>query len=158
MLSLIPWYYRLLALIVAAGALWGVGWYYGHKSGKAAGEADLAHFRASVETAAAAAAVHTQQVIAAQQEVTQNVASDYEKKLAALRARPASVRVEYRADGSTVAALPGASCSPDGRPADAVPAAVTKADFDQLYQASAETTQQLVSLQAWVREQQAAFP
>lgn len=157
-MSLIPWWLKLLVLAAIVGGLWGTGYYQGHKSGKASGEADLAAFRASVETAAAAAAVHTQQVIANQEKVSADISSDYEKKLAALRARPASVRVEYRANGSTIAALPSPACIPDGRPADAVPAAVTKADFDQLYQASAETTQQLVSLQSWIREQQAAFP
>lgn len=159
MLSLIPLPYRLLALGIALLALFGSGYYYGHRAGKAAGEADLAHFRASVETQAAAAAAHTQQVIAQQEKINADTSSDYEKKLAALRSRlgPAGVHVDVRPDGSTIAALSCSTGGTDGPAANPV-SAVPKSDFDQLAELSAETTQQLVSLQSWVREQQATLP
>lgn len=159
MLSLIPWWLKLAVLAAIAGGLWGTGYYQGHKSGKAAGEADLAHFRAAVETQAAAAAVHTQQVIAQQEKVSADISTDYEKKLAALRRSfgAGGVRIDQHPDGSQIAQLSCAPASVNGIPADPVPA-VSRADFDQLSELSAETTQQLVSLQAWVREQQAAFP
>ena len=159
MFSLIPLPYRLLALALAAAALFGSGWFKGHASGRAAGEADLAAFRASVEVAGAKQAAHTQEVIAQQEAVNVKISSDYEGKLAALRARYSSLQqsAATRPDGSAVPALSCPAPGTDGRPANPV-SAVARADFDQLAGLAAQTTQQLVSLQDWVRQQQAAFP
>lgn len=154
-MSLIPWWLKLLVLVAIVGGLYGGGYYHGHKTGKASGEAELASFRASVETAATKQAVHTQQVIAQQEKVSADISSDYERKLGALRAR--GVRVEYRPDGSAVPSLSCPPAGPDATAANPVPA-VLRADFDQLTELAGETTQQLVSLQDWVRQQQAAFP
>lgn len=162
-MSLIPLPYRILAILALLAGLFGSGYYEGHKQGKASGEADLAAFRASVEVAAAKQAAATQATIAKQEQVNESVASDYQQKLAAIRTQYSSVQhVDIGPGGRPIAALSCPSGRIDGTAADLVPApaveAVSKADFDQLSGLAAQTTQQLLSLQSWVLEQEGAFP
>ena len=159
MLSLIPWYCRWLAIAALGAALFGYGYLRGHEAGKAAGEADLARFQASVAAEGAKAAAHTQQVIANQEAINVKISTDYQHQLAALRAR---VQQPTRADGSQIPVISETACRTDAGTANPVPAQtvelVPKADYDQLRSDAAVTTLMLVKLQQWATEQQAAFP
>lgn len=159
-LALIPavvW--RWGAILALGAALFGYGYLRGHEAGKAAGEADLAHFRALVEDQATRQAQRTAQITAQQEAVSVQTVSDYRQQLAALRARGVPIT---RPDGSPVPEVSCPARGPDGTPADPVPApaveAVSKADFDQLAGLAAQTTLQLVKLQDWIRQQQALVP
>lgn len=104
-------------------------------------------FKADVEAKGFAQEQHTKTVVAAQQQKTKEVQDDYAKKLAGLRsyyARRLRDATAHSGSGQ-VPPVPIASV-----PVDATPA------YIELAGACAETTQQLVSLQEWVRQQQAA--
>ncbi len=88
--------------------------------------------------------------------ITDALAKDYARKLAALP-KFGGVRQPTNPGGGEVAVLSAAACKPDGAAANPVPA-VSLADFDQLANLTAQTTVQLIGLQDWVRQQQAAFP
>jgi len=109
-----------------------------------------AHDTLEQEKKVAAVEAKTERTIAAQKSITKGVADEYETRLAAVRDHFATW-VPIGPRGSKVSALSCPSGGTDARSTDAVSAA----DYGALQLACAETTQQLVSLQEWVRKQQA---
>lgn len=153
LLSAIPLWGRLLAVIALLGGIWLHGY---HKGGQGPKEA-LAAFKAQVQAVGDAQEAKTAKIIADQKEITKNAAQTYAGKLAALKRD--GVRL-VNPGGGEIAQL---SCGPtrtDGPAADALPpvAAVPEKDFTELAGLAAQTTLQLLGLQDWVRQQQAAFP
>ena len=126
------------------------------------------HYRAVIaknDLAAASALAQAQQkvivAIKQQQEITNQTASDYETKIAEIRKKYAddigghvaagadSVRVDKPFDAASVRAIP----KPSGKSNDAAACYRLSA---QLRQAAELQTQQLISLQEWIRSQQNA--
>lgn len=158
-LALIPWWGRLLAVIALLGGIWGHGAYTGNRWEKGkfdALQAEYTGFKASVKATGDAQEAKTAKIIADQKEITKNAAQTYAGKLAALKRD--GVRL-VNPGGGEIAQL---SCGPartDGTATDALPpvAAVPEKDFTELAGLAAQTTLQLLGLQQWIREQQAAW-
>lgn len=113
-----------------AGAF--VGWGYEHEK--------LVKYQAHVEELAAAQKRVTDEINESNKRKTKEVASDYEKRIAAIRSTYGRV---YN-NGSGL--MPGQTCAAqalDGRPS-----------YPVLAEQCAETTQQLISLQQFIRETQ----
>lgn len=158
LLSLVPWWGRIVTLLALAAAIWGHGFYTAHHRDAAkydALQAEYSGFKGNVAALGKAAEAHTAQVEAKQKEITDALAKDYAAKLARLP-KFGGVRQPTKPGGGEIAQLSCTPASINGPAADAV-SAVAQADFDTLANLAAQTTQQLVSLQGWVREQQAAF-
>lgn len=161
LLGLIPFWARILAVLALVAAVWGHGAWtgYHHEHGKTvAVQAAFELFKAETEQIGKAQAEQTAKVIANQKEITDATIQDYVRRLAALP-RFGVQHPPSHPDGSPVAEISSATACLDGRPSDAVPAQalVAESDLTELANLAAQTTQQLVSLQAWIREQQAAW-
>lgn len=96
-------------------------------------------YRASVVAAGEAQNKQTEQTIAHHKQIAQSVKEDYETRIAAIRAA-------YRVRPSNSGLMPPASC-----PAGDSNAATS---YDILALQCAETTQQLISLQEFIKETQ----
>ena len=99
-------------------------------------------FKSEVERLGKEAQVKVNKEIERQKKVTKDVSSDYETRLNLLRDTYARLR-DQRSGGNGLSAIPNAPRSLDEIPADSIPLAGI----------CAETTQQLVSLQEWVKAQ-----
>jgi hypothetical protein len=148
LLTLVPWWARLVAVIAIFTSVFGYGYVKGLKSG----EERLADYEAKQATLAAQVQVANAKVVSNQKEVTTNVSKDYETRLAALRARFASVQ-HAGSPGSPVPAVSVAASCVDGSAADGV----SLERFQQLEADAAQTTLELVELQAWIQRQQTLF-
>jgi hypothetical protein len=148
LLGLVPWWARLVAVLAVAATLFGYGYVKGLKSG----EERLADYEAKSAQLAAQQQVATAKTVAAQKEVTNNVSQDYAARLAALRAGFIGLR-NAGAASSAVPAVPATASRVDGNAADGV----SLERFEQLEADAAETTLELVELQAWVQRQQVLF-
>lgn len=158
MLSLIPIWGRIVALLALVAAIWGHGFYTAHHRDAAkydALQAEYSGFKGNVAALGKAAEAHTAQVEANQKGITDALAKDYARRLAAI---PRSVRQPNRADGSQI---PTFSCSPAGAStgaADSVPIeSVPKSDYDALRHDASVTTLMVLKWQDWYLEQAAAF-
>lgn len=150
MISIIPWWGRILAIAALATALCGYGWLKGREGA----EKQLAVFQARVEAAGQAQGAHTAQVIKTQKGITDEISTDYAGKLAALRTHYVAGVPVPRPGGGIVPTLSCAPAVADAGTPNPVPvAAVSQADFDELAGRAAETTLMLVGLQAWVSGQ-----
>ena len=146
LLNLVPWWGRILAIVAILVAAAGFGAVKMHSHDQVKYEAlqlEYAAFKADVTAKGQAQEAHTAIVVAAQQQKTKEVSNDYAKKLADLRSYYSKrLRNATRPRSSQVPSVPQSPL-----PVDATPAYV------ELAGACAETTQQLISLQEWVREQ-----
>jgi hypothetical protein len=138
-----PW------VIVAGMALFASGVLSGLKVGSLRMDA----YEAKVAAVGAKQAADTAVRIANQKAITEGVRHDYEGRVRVLRSRYATW-VPIRPDGGAVSTVPDCAASPDGRPADLVPLA----EYRTLGGLCAETTQQLISLQEWIRAQEKNSP
>jgi len=143
MISLIPIAYRwgIVALVAAAFG----GWCY--TRGLLHGERELEAFREAVAVEGAKQAEHNLELVNRQQAITQRVSNDYQAKIAALQRKYASW-VPVRPDGGEVSRVSCSAESADAKPPDLV----SVADYRTLAELCAQTTQQLVSLQGWLKE------
>lgn len=158
MFALIPLWLRALALLALVAAVWGHGAYTGyshsHKQTVAVqGQFDA--FRATVAAEGRAAEQRAAKITADQKGITDALTQEYARRLAALP-KFGGLHQPTNPGGGEIAILSCAATGPNAATAEPVPA-VAQADFDTLANLAAQTTQQLVSLQDWVREQQAAF-
>lgn len=157
MFALIPLWLRALALLALVAAVWGHGAYTGNgwKQGKLdALQSQYDTFKANVAAEGRVAEAHTAEVTKQQKEITDALTAEYARRLAALP-KFGGLRQPVRPDGS---AVPEVSCPAPGPHAAAADTVfVAQADFDTLATLAAQTTQQLISLQDWLRQQQAAF-
>lgn len=125
---------RIIGIALVVVGLFGFGYYRGHHAVQVKFDA----YKADVEAAAEEQKKHVEAVTAQQQQITQGVKNDYEKRLADLRAY-----YRLRPNGSSVLPkLPNATSGTDAASSNDLP-----------YQC-AITTEQLVTLQKWVNEQQ----
>jgi len=99
-------------------------------------------FKAEVESVAKVQEAKVESIKKQQELVTKGIANEYEAKIAALRNYYKSTSVWNNPGSSKV---PGLSPAPSA--ADVI------ASYNQLAGSCAETTQQLVSLQDWLKEQ-----
>jgi hypothetical protein len=99
-------------------------------------------FKSEVERLGKEAQVKVNKEIERQKKVTNDVSSDYEKRLNYLRDTYNRLR-DQRSSGNGLPPIPNAPRSVDEIPPDSIPLAGI----------CAETTQQLVSLQEWVKAQ-----
>lgn len=105
-------------------------------------KAEYESFKTQVRVVGEAQEARTKAEVKRQQEVTKNVEADYSKRLTKLRADYARLR-DSRSSGRDLSGLSIPPASVDAIPADAIPLAAI----------CAETTEQLVSLQEWVKGQ-----
>lgn len=110
----------------------------------------VADYRAAAEQARADAEQRRADAIAEQQRITDETATDYERRITDLRARYDSMREQAAADSSSAGvgnmpAIPDATCQPD--------AAALNRGFLEILQAADENTERLIGLQVWVRGQ-----
>lgn len=158
LLSLVPWYYRLLALLALAAALVGFGFVKGldyasdqtAKTERAALQTIIVVERKQASQVASAAAAHE-----AKRAETRTIYKTIEKEVIryvqtvppACQLSAGWVRLH---DAAALSAVPAAPSEPDAQPSGFT-------DVDGLvtvvgnYEACNETRQQLVDLQAWLR-------
>lgn len=117
----------ILGGIFLAGASF--GWYFPHRA--------LVEYKTSVEVAAKAQEEKVKSIRSQQELVTKGIQNEYEAKLSAIRAYYGGM---HNSSSGAMPSLSNPSAGINGSPAD------------QLL-ACAATTQQLVSLQEWVKEQ-----
>ena len=145
-LSAIPLWGRLLVVGLVLVAAAGFGAVKMHAHDQLAYErlqGQYSNFKADVAAKGFAQEQHTKTVVAAQQQKTKEVSSEYDKKLAGLRSYYSKRLRDATSTGSgQLSPLPITAVSVDATPA-----------YIELAGACAETTQQLVSLQAWVLAQ-----
>lgn len=160
MFALIPLWARALALLALVAAVWGHGAYtgYSHAHGQAvAVQAQYDTFRAETAALGKVAEAHVREVEKRQQEINDALSAEYARRLAALP-KFGGLRQPTNPGGGEIRVFPETTCRADGTAADTVPvAAVSVQDFDTLANLAAQTTVQLIGLQDWVRQQQAAF-
>ena len=135
----LPFWWRWAAIGVIGGLLW----VHGYTHGREAGLERLYAFQGQVQALGEQAAIKAEKQVVKQKEITEKVSNDYQSKLAAVRKYYANkLRVKPSPPSGQVSAVPNPSVSPDATPSD-----------DQLAGACAETTQQLISLQNWIKQQ-----
>ena len=137
----------LLAFAVALG-VYMFGYYKGHTNEKAKLDAYVAEVTA---TALAQEQLHAQQ-IKEQNRITEKAKESHEKSLASIRSTYAALRLRVPASGSAMSAVPDTT----SQPAEAAAYYVSVAP--ELATGCAETTQQLIDLQSWTRDQREAQP
>lgn len=158
MTGLIPWPYRLLAMVLLAAALFGAGWVKGMQHGAA----DHAEFAARVAALGDAAEARTSATVRRQTAITNDTETTYAQGSTDLRRLhgPGRLRGQSHFGGVKLPAIPDPARQPDGPAADAGPGAVEPApDGDAcagLRSDAAVTTRQLLFLQGWVERQGAA--
>ena len=132
MFGLINPLYKLLGIIVLVGALFGFGYYQGYSAEKERFDA----FKSELEASAKAQEKINQQIEQKNKLIATNIKSEYETKIIALR--------NYYANGlrhTDSNKLPSLSSSAQGIDGEAT----------DLPLACAIATQQLISLQDWIR-------
>jgi hypothetical protein len=144
--ALVPLPYRLAFYAVCAAGLI----FFGFVKGLRHGEAGLEAYRASVALTAAAQEQSSARVMVHQKEVSDNVAKDYEARLAALRASFGGVRTTHASPGVVPAVSQAAVCAAGG-PADLV----STEQYRQLEADAAQVTLQYVELREWITQQAA---
>lgn len=163
-MNLIPWPYRLLTWVALAAALVGAGWF------KGAGHVQHQWDAAVAEQARQVAKVEKQQAEATVQVVTRyidRVKVIREKGDAIIKEVPVYVPSEADAvctihrgfvrlhDAAASNVIPRAAEPADARPAGIALSAVATTLADN-YQRCHENAEQLIALQDWVRQMQAA--
>ena len=117
----------ILASLFMAGLF--LGWGYEHRN--------LVAYKAEVETVAKAQQAKNEAVIKQQALVNKGIENEYQAKLSALKSYYGGLR---QPSSSSMSAIPQSTIGIDGKATN-------------LELACAYTTQQLVSLQAWVQQQ-----
>lgn len=118
---------------VAAVVIFGSGWWVGYSK--------YLDYKKEVEIVAKVQEAKVESITKQQELVTKGIANEYDAKLAALRNYYRSTSV-WNNNGSKVSGL-----SPAPSATDVI------ASYNQLASSCAETTQQLVSLQDWLKQQ-----
>jgi len=141
--TLVPLPYRVLALAVAAAGLV----FFGYVKGLREGELKLDVYTSQQAALAAKADAASARLVANQKGITANVSQDYETRLAALRARYASLQHA----GPRTHSVPAVSVA-----AIKLDAAGGEQPIDcgSLEERAAEDALTLTLLQGWVRRQQ----
>lgn len=149
------WKYAAMAVLVAA--LVGQSWRLdreqsAHADTRAAGELLVANYRSAAETARADAEAARAKAAIEQQRISDEVSTDYERRLAGLRARYDRLRKDAAADNGSpgtgdLPRVPDPACQSDAGP--------DGAGFLAILSAADENTEKLIALQQWVREQAA---
>ena len=154
MMALIPaWAWRWIAIALVAATLAGYVALRVHSHDQVKYDAlklEYANFVSATKAQGVAQEQHTAKIAAAQDKATKEAADDYTKRITDLRAyyaRRLSDESRKRAGSSQV---PGIPATPGGTDEGAA--------YYELAGACAETTQQLVSLQDWIRAQVALNP
>jgi hypothetical protein len=143
--TLVPLPYRVLAMaVVAAGLV-----FFGYVKGLREGELKLDVFTAQQATLAAQADAANARLVANQKGITANVSQDYETRLAALRARYASLQ-HAGTGANSVPAVSVAAFKLDAAGGE------QPTYCRSLEERAAEDALTLTILQGWVRRQQAA--
>ncbi len=148
LLGAIPWWARIAgyAVLFLGGLVTGI--YETRKIDESRYEkleSEYQHFRDTVAVKGAEQEKKTAEAIAKQTEINRQAGDDYETKLAAIRAYYARRLRDAHAAGASggqVSALPEPAAIAHESPA-----------YLELASACAETTQQLVSLQEWIRSE-----
>lgn len=126
--------YAKLGIIAAVSAfIFGSGWWIGYSK--------YIDFKKEVEMATKAQEAHVESIKKQQELVTKGITNEYEAKLAAVRNYYKSTSVWNNSPSK----VSGFSATPSAT--DVITA------YNQLASACAETTQQLISIQDWIREQ-----
>ena len=128
-------YVKLAIIGSICAAVFGSGWWVGYSK--------YLDYKKEVEIAAKVQEAKVESITKQQELVTKGIANEYDAKLAALRNYYKSTSV-WNSNGSKVSGL-----SPAPSATDVI------ASYNQLAEACAMTTQQVVSLQDWIREQNA---
>lgn len=156
MSTIVPWPWRILALVALAAAIYGVGWV----KGLHAGATDHAEFASRVAALGAAAEERARATVRRQADITIHTETTYAQGSDNLRRMygPGRMRGSAHFGGVKLPSIPGSSGQPDGTTADAGsgtadPAADACAG---LRSDAAVTTRQLLFLQDWVARQGAA--
>lgn len=156
MSQILPWPYRILALVAMAAALFGAGWVKGLRDGAD----EHAEFAAQVASLGAAAEERTRATVRRQTAITTRTETTYAQGSDNLRRLHGLGRMRGPAHfgGLKLPSIPGSSGQSDGTTADAGsgtadPAADACAG---LRSDAAVTTRQLLFLQDWVARQGAA--
>jgi hypothetical protein len=132
MFGLINPLYKLLGIIVLVGALLGFGYYQGYSSEKKRFDA----FKSELEASAKAQEKINAQIEQKNKLIATNIKSEYETKIIALRNYYANGL--RHTDSSKLPSVPSSTQGANGETSD-------------LPLACAYTTQQLVSLQDWIK-------
>lgn len=118
---------------VAAVVIFGSGWWVGYSK--------YLDYKQEVEIVAKAQEAHVESIKKQQELVTKGIANEYDAKLAAIRNYYKSTSV-WNSNSSQMSGLSTAPSATD-----------VIASYNQLASACAETTQQVISLQDWIKEQ-----
>ena len=132
---------RIAGIAIAVAALFGYGYYKGYSGEKERFDA----YKVKVIAAAKAQEEETQRVMKEQERITKRTEAKYEKDISTLRA------VYNRLRGSTSGSAMSTIPDPATDPAQATAYYLDVAP--ELANQCGETTQQLINLQEWVKEQ-----
>ena len=132
---------RIAGIAIAVAALFGYGYYKGYSGEKERFDA----YKVKVIAAAKAQEEETQRVMKEQERITKRTGAKYEKDISTLRA------VYNRLRGSTSGSAMSTIPDPATDPAQATAYYLDVAP--ELANQCGETTQQLINLQEWVKEQ-----
>lgn len=127
-------YVKLSIIAGLSAILFGSGWWMGYSR--------YLEYKKSVEIAAKTQEAHVESIKKQQDLVTKGIQNEYDAKLNAIRNYYKSTSVWNNPSSSTMSGLSTAPKS-----ADVISA------YNQLASACAETTQQLISLQDWIKQQ-----
>lgn len=157
MSQILPWPYRILALVAMAAALFGAGWVKGLRDGAD----EHAEFAAQVASLGAAAEERTRATVRRQTAITTRTETTYAQGSDNLRRLHGLGRMRGPAHfgGLKLPSIPGSSGQSDGPAADAGSGAGSSASAEDacagLRSDAAVTTRQLLFLQGWVEQMQA---
>jgi len=139
MTTILPFWWRWAAIGIIGGLLW----VHGYTKGREAGLERLYAFQSQVQAEGEKAQARAAEKVVEQKQITEKVSNDYAANIIALRRYYANrVRVKPSPPSGQMPAVPKPSVSSDASSA-----------YSELAGACAETTQQLISLQEWVRQQ-----
>jgi len=130
-------YLILGAVVIVIGAFFG-----GYYKGYSAEHEKLLAFKAQVEAEAEKQKVHNESVVKQQELITEGVKNEYTARISAIHTYYTRRVQQPSTSGGNVSSLPGTPGGTDARPADA-----------GLAERCAITTQEYISLRAWVNKQ-----
>ncbi|MFA7441155.1 MAG: hypothetical protein WCZ66_09310 [Sphingomonadaceae bacterium] len=155
LLPLLSRYWQYGAMALLALALGVQSWRLdreqaAHEATEAAGELLVANYRGAAEQARADAERARAEAAIEQQRISDEVATDYQQRLADLRARYDRMRRQVAANPGSPGTgdMPGLSC-----PAGGIDARALNSGFLEILAAADENTERLIALQEWVRGQ-----
>jgi hypothetical protein len=134
---------RIAGVVILVAGVFGFGWYKGHEK--------YADYKAQVDAVAHQQQEQVKQTIAKQQSITKEIESDYKTKLDSVNARYGRL---LHSRSSAMQPVPKPATGLDATTPNGEPVEASTVPWIELERDCTITTQQLVSLQTWIKEEQ----